>query len=67
MLTPMTNSRAVANKTQDFSLSNKCNISWLFLISSRQDWLYRLLKSWILDFSLHKIIAIDVPLVIQVY
>ena len=42
-------------------------ISMSFLISSRQDWVNRLSKSWMLDYSLYKIIYIDVPLGSYVY
>ena len=46
----------------DFSQSSKYNISWLFLISSCLDWVNCLSKNWMLDYSLHKIINIKVPL-----
>ena len=64
----MTNSRAVVHKNwggqdafltlSDFSRSNDYNISSLLLISSGHDWVNHLSKSWMLDYSLYKIIDI---------
>ena len=52
-----------AHALQDFSLSNKYKISWLFLISC-QDWVIRFLKSYMLDFILNKMAAMFINIIL---